>query len=478
MGLDRSRLGMMLVSVVVVATALGSAPALADEHDHSDDTTDPTVTTDTTDTVTVDMTDTTETTVAVAPPPGPRRTFVPVKRYNVLRKLVFPVVGLSKYWSGFGDCRDNCTREHHGIDIFTYGYKGFPIVAAHDGTVTKVTYDEGNPGCSVRIRGKDRWETRYYHLNNDVPVPGTDEIGAPCPAPGIEVGTEVVAGQIIGYMGDSGNAEDTPPHLHFELRNRSGYPIDPYRSLKNAARVTYEWLPTDPQVTTMRLSEASHTSARMLTIIDSEDMHRVGASEAGATFLESPLLAIDRTDPTWAISEIKRLAPERILIMHDDPGSWLEQLARPLAPIVARWEIPDPHAPVLAVTPDADVPVPFEYNPPDRFTTIIAGVVDRIHRSRVETFEAYAFDHLSIVLTSETWAPHGIGEPSRSWPGKGADQTLLWWHTGTGWVGTSTIDEAPHPGFAYVTEKLAQPQTLNFLSSLAELPPHPVWLSP
>ncbi|HSJ71210.1 MAG TPA: M23 family metallopeptidase [Acidimicrobiia bacterium] len=471
----------MLVSVVVVATAFGSVPAHADDHDHADDTTD-TVTSETTDTPVAvdppDTPDTPDTPVTVAPAPGPRRTFTPVKRYNVLRKLVFPVVGLSKFWSGFGDCRDSCTREHHGIDIFTYGYKGFPIVAAHDGTVTKVTYDEGNPGCSVRIRSKDRWETRYYHLNNDVPVPGTDEIGAPCPAPGIEVGTEVVAGQIIGYMGDSGNAEDTPPHLHFELRNRSGYPIDPYRSLKNAARVTYEWLPTDPQVTTMRLSEASHTSARMLTIIDSEDMHRVGASEAGATFLESPLLAIDRTDPTWAISEIKRLAPERILIMHDDPGSWLEQLARPLAPIVARWEIPDPHAPVLAVTPDAVVPVPFEYNPPDRFTTIIAGVVDRIHRSRVETFEAYAFDHLSIVLTSETWAPHGIGEPSRSWPGKGADQTLLWWHTGTGWVGTSTIDEAPHPGFAYVTEKLAQPQTLNFLSSLAELPPHPVWLSP
>jgi hypothetical protein len=466
MGMDRTRLGAMLVSVVVVATAIGSGPALAEGHDHPDDTTD---------TVTVVTTETTETTVAVAPAPGPRRTFVPVKRYNVLRKLVFPVVGLSKYWSGFGDCRDNCTREHHGVDIFTYGYKGFPIVAAHDGTVTKVTYDEGNAGCSVRIRGKDRWETRYFHLNND--LPGTDEIGAPCPAPGIEVGTEVMAGQIIGYMGDSGNAEDTPAHLHFELRNRSGYPIDPYRSLKNAARVAFEWLPADPQAATMRLAEASHTSARMLTIIDSEDMHRVGASEAGATFLESPLLAVDRTDPTRAISEIKRLAPERILIMHDDPGSWLEQLARPLAPIVARWEIPDPHAPVLAVTPDAVEPVPFEYNPPDRFTTIIAGVVDRIHRSRVETFEAYAFDHLSIVLTSETWAPHGIGEPSRSWPGKDADETLLWWHTGTGWVGTPTMDEAPHPGVAYVTEKLAQPQTLNFLSSLAELPPYPVWLS-
>jgi len=149
-----------------------------------------------------------------APKPKVTRKFVPVKRYNVTRKLVFPIVGVAKFWDGFGDCRDNCTREHHGIDIITYGWKGLPVVAAQDGTVIKVTYDEGNAGCSVRIRGRDRWETRYFHLNTD--HPGSDVPGYPtCPAPGIEVGTHVVAGQIIGYVGDSGNAEHTVPHLHF-----------------------------------------------------------------------------------------------------------------------------------------------------------------------------------------------------------------------------------------------------------------------
>ncbi len=207
-------------------------------------------------------------------PSGPKPLFRPVKRYDVLKKLVFPVVGVAKFHSGFGACRDNCTREHHGIDITTYGWKGLPVVAAHDGTVTKVTYDEGNPGCSVRIRGKDRWETRYYHLNND--IPGTDDIGAPCPAAGIEVGSVVSAGQIIGYIGDSGNSEHTVPHLHFELRNRSGYPIDPYRSLKKADRVSYEWLSRTSRRQPSRSPQQTHPSASNVTVIPSErdPLHR------------------------------------------------------------------------------------------------------------------------------------------------------------------------------------------------------------
>ena len=127
-------------------------------------------------------------TPAPAPATGPRPTFTPVVRHDVKRTLVFPVIGVTKYWSGFGGCRDNCTREHHGIDILTDGWKGLPVVAAHDGTVVKVTHDEGNAGCSVRIRGRDRWETRYLHLNND--LPGSDTKGWACPVPGIEVGAK------------------------------------------------------------------------------------------------------------------------------------------------------------------------------------------------------------------------------------------------------------------------------------------------
>ena len=324
---------------------------------------------------------------APAAPSGPKPLFRPVKRYDVLKKLVFPVVGVAKFYSGFGACRDNCTREHHGIDITTYGWKGLPVVAAHDGTVTKVTYDEGNPGCSVRIRGKDRWETRYYHLNND--IPGTDEIGAPCPAPGIEVGSVVSAGQIIGYIGDSGNSEHTVPHLHFELRNRSGYPIDPYRSLKKAARVTYEWLSQDLQAATIAISEQTHPSASNVTVIPSSEMPLVGLSEETATLLESPVIAVDRSDPGPALAEIDRLGADRIIVLYDGDHQWLEDLVRPYASIVFHGPLPSPPVDNTQLPADAQPPPETEMNMPDRFTTLIAGRVDRISKRHIDAYEAF-----------------------------------------------------------------------------------------
>src|SRR5262249_46808155 len=79
----------------------------------------------------------------------------------------------------------------------------------------------------------DGWEYWYIHINND--TPGTDDGANPRQwrfAPGIAVGTHVKAGQFIAYMGDSGDAETTQAHLHFELHEPSGTAIDPYTSLK------------------------------------------------------------------------------------------------------------------------------------------------------------------------------------------------------------------------------------------------------
>jgi hypothetical protein len=50
-------------------------------------------------------------------------------------------------------------------------------------------------------------------------------------APGIGKGSKVVAGQFIAFMGDSGDAENTAPHLHFEIHAPDGTPINPYESL-------------------------------------------------------------------------------------------------------------------------------------------------------------------------------------------------------------------------------------------------------
>ncbi|RPI21231.1 MAG: M23 family metallopeptidase, partial [Actinobacteria bacterium] len=131
----------------------------------------------------------------------------PVSRIRVVRALTFPVVGPARYEDAFGDCRDDCNRAHHGIDIFSNGWKGVPVVAAHSGIVERAEVYGKRSTCAIHIRAADGWETRYLHLNTD--TPGTDD-GAyreGCAAPGVTVGSYVAAGQIIGWLGDSGNAE-------------------------------------------------------------------------------------------------------------------------------------------------------------------------------------------------------------------------------------------------------------------------------
>jgi hypothetical protein len=356
----------------------------------------------------------------------------------------------------------------------TYGWKGLPVVAAHSGTVTRVTYDKGNAGCSIRIRSRDRWETRYLHLNND--TPGTDQIGYPCPAPGIEVGSKVQAGQVIGWIGDSGNAETGQPHLHFELRNRSGYPIDPYRSLRKSDKVIYEWLSPDPSAASIALSQGNQAAgASYVLVVSSDDLHRLEESETNTTAFRAPLIVIDQEDPRAALNEIVRLNPSRLLIFTDDSPAWLLDSLRVNGTLVETAALPmDNTASIEALHAGMAEPI-VELNTPDRFATIIAGRVDKIWRSRQDEYAAFAENHRSLVLTDSVWANQSLGEKSRNSPGRNADRYLLWWQTGDGWVGTRTLINPPEPGYAYLTERRATPWNLSFLGSLAELPPMPLW---
>lgn len=152
--------------------------------------------------------------------------------------LVFPVVGEVTVYDNFGDCRSGCGRTHEGVDIMAA--KGTPVVAAASGVVDWVT----PPGdqdrcCYLGILHDDGWSTRYVHLNND--TPGTDDGLGWGIADGIELGVRVTAGQLIGWVGDSGNAESAGSHLHFELRQPGdwgwGEPVDPYEALMAAPRL-------------------------------------------------------------------------------------------------------------------------------------------------------------------------------------------------------------------------------------------------
>ncbi len=153
------------------------------------------------------------------------------------RAIRFPVKGTTSYVDTFGACRDvGCSRSHMGADIF--GAKLQHLVAAADGWITLVRSDaSGTAGNTLAITDDDGWRYLYLHINND--SPGTDDGRNPARwrfAPGIGLGVKVYAGQHIAYLGDSGNAETTPPHVHFELRRPDGVTINPDASLRAASR--------------------------------------------------------------------------------------------------------------------------------------------------------------------------------------------------------------------------------------------------
>ena len=152
----------------------------------------------------------------------------------VVRNIVFPVAGEPSFWDDWHAPRDNGERLHLGNDIAAP--KLTPALAAVDGRVSRLSSDsEGRAGNYLVITDGEGWEYVYIHLNND--SPDTDNNINPqrwAIAPGIDVGTDVRAGRVIGFVGDSGNAETTEPHLHFEIRDPEGNHVDPHASLVKA----------------------------------------------------------------------------------------------------------------------------------------------------------------------------------------------------------------------------------------------------
>jgi hypothetical protein len=142
--------------------------------------------------------------------------------------IAFPVDGENSFSDDYDNPRSGGTI-HEATDIIAD--KMTPVLAVSDGVINYLPMDEPSYGFMIYLDGDDGYRYSYIHLNND--TPGTDDgMGGPenAYAPGISRGTRVVRGQHIGWVGDSGNAEATVPHLHFELY-QNGQPINPYASL-------------------------------------------------------------------------------------------------------------------------------------------------------------------------------------------------------------------------------------------------------
>lgn len=130
--------------------------------------------------------------------------------------VVFPIQGAYglPLIDSFGFPRMPGTADEHwheGIDIFAP--RGTPLVATERGVLSKVGSNRLG-GVRLWLTGQSGSEWYYAHL---------DSI-----AGGITNGLVVEAGDLLGYVGNSGNAIGTPPHLHMELHPDGGRAVNPY----------------------------------------------------------------------------------------------------------------------------------------------------------------------------------------------------------------------------------------------------------
>lgn len=141
-------------------------------------------------------------------------------RYELIARtepmLAFPVEGRGNaaIQSLFGVDRDGGRRSHHGIDIFAP--RGTPVLAATNGTVRSISPNELG-GNVVWLVDEVRRQTLYYaHLDRHHVV----------------AGQRVLIGDTLGFVGNTGNARTTAPHLHFGIYRRPEGPIDPLRYVR------------------------------------------------------------------------------------------------------------------------------------------------------------------------------------------------------------------------------------------------------
>ena len=133
---------------------------------------------------------------------------------RLVASLEFPVEehDVTSIQSAFGAPRDAGRRSHHGVDIFAR--RGTPALAASRAYVRRVG-EQRLGGNVVWLQDRERDLRLYYaHLDSQA----------------VEEGSWVEPGDVVGFVGNTGNARTTPPHLHFAIYSNG--PIDPMNFLR------------------------------------------------------------------------------------------------------------------------------------------------------------------------------------------------------------------------------------------------------
>ena len=127
---------------------------------------------------------------------------------------VFPVAGGARISNDFNDGSNPAFRKHLGNDLFAP--MGTPVVAVDFGIVR---FGTDTFGGNVANLTSSFDGNRYYYAH----LSGWEGNAR-----------EVEPGEIIGYVGMTGNAQGTTPHVHFEMRPGGGSPVDPGPFLRKA----------------------------------------------------------------------------------------------------------------------------------------------------------------------------------------------------------------------------------------------------
>ena len=167
--------------------------------------------------------------VVEAPAPTSGRTGViptsaPEAKDLAARHLTIPVQGIDpdKLVRSYHDARSG-GREHEALDILAP--RNTPVVAVEDGTVAKLFLSKAGGNTIYQFDPNREYAYYYAHLERY--------------ADGLKEGEPVRRGEVIGFVGTSGNAPKNTPHLHFAVYRLTsekhwweGTPIDPYDILR------------------------------------------------------------------------------------------------------------------------------------------------------------------------------------------------------------------------------------------------------
>ncbi len=151
-------------------------------------------------------------------------TSAPESKELVDRHLQVPVTGVDpdKLVRSYHDARSG-GREHEALDILAP--RGTPVVAVEDGIIAKLFNSKAGGITLYQFDPGKQYAYYYAHLDRY--------------ADGIKEGDRLRRGQVIGFVGTTGNAPKDTPHLHFAVFRLTadkhwweGTPIDPYDILK------------------------------------------------------------------------------------------------------------------------------------------------------------------------------------------------------------------------------------------------------